>query len=251
MTQRVAARALIALVVIAAVAAACIPFGAESPPTSGAGPDAASTAVFGQRLAFGVRNDPKDLDWMTGSGVPWAARYTYLAGGVNTGEGWATWTTEPGFYATDYAKRTIAAGYVPIFSYYQLQQSRPRIGDTERDRANSNLNDRTTMKDYYRDFRLLMRSLAGIGTTVVHVEPDLWGYLEQTHSIVLVHQRQQVSGSTAWYIDLLLGPIVEGRARRSSEGKRVSLEPTSSSRVRSTHAHSAIRPSRGDEYGMP
>jgi hypothetical protein len=27
-----------------------------------------------------------------------------------------------------------------------------------------------------------MRSLAGIGTTVVHVEPDLWGYLEQTHS---------------------------------------------------------------------
>jgi len=179
MMPHVPARALAVLVVIAAVALACEPFGLQGAPRSGAGPDAASTAVFGERLAFGLRNDPTDLNWMVESGVPWAARYTYLSGGVNTGEGWATWTSEPGFYATDYARRTNAAGYVPIFSYYQLQQSRPKIGTTERERAYSNLADRATMRDYYRDFRLLMRSLADVGIAVVHVEPDLWGYIEQ------------------------------------------------------------------------
>ena len=179
MSKRGAAGTLAVLVV---VAVACVPFGLRGEALSGAGSDAASTAVFGSRLAFGVRNDPADLNWMVESRVPWAARYTYLAGGVNTGEGWATWTTEPGFYATDYAKRSIAEGYVPIFSYYQLQQSRPRIGATERERAYSNLNDRTTMRDYYSDFRRLLRSLADVGTTVVHVEPDLWGYIQQTRS---------------------------------------------------------------------
>ena len=148
------------------------------------GPSASRTAmsapsVFGDRLAFGLRNDPPDLEWMTASGVPWAARYTYLAGGVNTGKGWATWSPVAGAYATDYAERSRAAGYTPVFSYYQLQQSTPGHGPTERERDYSNLADATTMRAYYEDFRLLMRSLSGVRIAIVHVEPDLWAYLEQ------------------------------------------------------------------------
>jgi hypothetical protein len=155
---------------------ACGPIGG---PSASSGTLGAASSVFGERLSFGLRNDPPDLDWMTGSGVPWAARYTYLAGGVNTGEGWATWSPEPGAYATDYAKRSIAAGYVPVFSYYQLQQSKPGRGGTEAQRAYANLTDPATMRSYFQDFRLLMRALDHVGTVIVHVEPDLWGYLEQ------------------------------------------------------------------------
>ena len=138
--------------------------------------------VLGDTLAFGIRNDPADLDWMVASGVPWAARYTYLSGGVNTGKGWATWSSEPGGYARDYAQRTIAAGYLPVFSYYQLQQSRPANGASEGERDRNNLANADTMRAYFDDFRLLMRSLAGVPRAVVHIEPDLWGYLEQAKS---------------------------------------------------------------------
>jgi len=141
--------------------------------------DGDASTVFGSHLAFGIRNDPADLDWMIESGVPWAARYTYLAGGVNTGAGWATWSAAPGTYASDYASRTLAAGYLPVFSYYQLQQSAPGRGASEAERDRTNLTDAATMRAYYEDFRLLMRSLAGTRSVVVHVEPDLWAYLEQ------------------------------------------------------------------------
>ncbi len=143
-------------------------------------PGGEPTAVFGDHLAFGLRNDPADLEWMTQSGVPWAARYTYLAGGVNTGGGWATWSAKPGEYATTYARRSALSGFVPVFSYYQLQQSKPGAGTTEAGRDFANLIDPGTMRAYYSDFVLLMRSIADMPrSTVVHVEPDLWAYLQQ------------------------------------------------------------------------
>jgi hypothetical protein len=163
---------------LAILAGACAPLGrgpAAIPVTS-------SGFVFGDHLAFGLRNDAPDLGWMVESGVPWAARYTYLAGGVNTGKGWATWSVEPGAYATEYADRSLAAGYVPVFSYYQLQQSRPGAGATEALHDFNNLADTDTMRAYFDDFRLLMRALAHVRLAIVHVEPDLWGYLEQSRS---------------------------------------------------------------------
>ena len=167
-------RPLLALLLAATTACTSLP---AAPAPLSTGPDASS--VFGSRLAFGVRNDPADLDWMTESGIPWAARYTYLAGGVNTGAGWSTWSDAPGRYATEYAERSRAAGYLPVFSYYQLQQSLPARGGLESEHDRGNLTEAATMRAYYADFRLLMRSLSGVGTAVVHVEPDLWGYLEQ------------------------------------------------------------------------
>jgi len=175
-------RALIVAIATVLLVGACGPATDETPTTRAVGAGLSRPFVFGDRLAFGLRNDPPDLGWMVESGVPWAARYTYLAGGVNTGKGWATWSSEPGAYATEYADHSLAAGYIPVFSYYQLQQSRPGIGPTEAQHDANNLADADTMRAYYADFRLLMRSLAHARIAVVHVEPDLWGYLEQSRS---------------------------------------------------------------------
>jgi len=172
-------RHLVLALCLAILAGACEPLDRAPAPSIAATP---ATFVFGDHLAFGLRNDPADLGWMVDSGVPWAARYTYLAGGVNTGKGWATWSADPGAYATEYAERSLAAGYVPVFSYYQLQQSRPGAGSTEAKHDYNNLADADTMRAYYADFRLLMRALAQVRLAVVHVEPDLWAYLEQSGS---------------------------------------------------------------------
>ena len=132
------------------------------------------------RLHFGLTNDPKDLGWMTSSGVPWRYRYVYLAGGVNTANPWQNWNSPTGAYATNYMNASGANGYIPVFTYYELLQSNPSTGSNESDRDFSNLNNSTTMNAYYANFKLLMQLAGSYGKTVlVHVEPDLWGYLEQ------------------------------------------------------------------------
>src|SRR2546421_10071804 len=131
-------------------------------------------------LNFGLGNDPGDLGWMTSSGVPWKFRYAYLAGGVNTGTGWETWNTPSGQYASYYLTASQANGYLPVFSYYELLQSNPSTGSNESDRDFSNLNNSATISAYYANFTLLMqRAHAFGGALIVHVEPDLWGYLDQ------------------------------------------------------------------------
>ena len=135
------------------------------------------------RVELGVSSQPTELSWMTSSGVPWRYRYQYLAGGVNSGSGWETWqdtSLPPGQFVTDYVAASRSAGYVPVFSYYELLQSSPSSGATEADRDLSNLGDAATMRAYYANFALLMQRIgAAGGTVVVQVEPDLWGYLQQ------------------------------------------------------------------------
>src|SRR5439155_17918034 len=141
----------------------------------------ASTVPLPQdRLHFGLANQPTDLSWMTSSGVPWRYRYQYLAGGVNTGQGWETWNSPAGAFAANYMNASSANGYVPVFPYYELLQSTPSSGATESDRDFSNLNNPSTMAAYFANFKLLMQTAGSFGkTVVVHVEPDLWGYLQQ------------------------------------------------------------------------
>jgi hypothetical protein len=117
---------------------------------------------------------------MTASGVPWRYRYAYLAGGVNTGSGWETWNSPAGAYASLYLTSSGSAGYIPVFSYYELLQSTPSTGANESDRDYSNLNNAATMSAYFANFKLLMQKVAAFGKpAVVHVEPDFWGYMEQ------------------------------------------------------------------------
>ncbi|HEX9364502.1 MAG TPA: hypothetical protein VGA47_12045 [Candidatus Dormibacteraeota bacterium] len=122
---------------------------------------------------------------MTDSGVPWRYRFTYLAGGVNTQGNWLTWqdpAKPPGQFALDYMTSSVLppAAYIPIFTWYQLLQSTPSTGGNELERDYNNLNNASTMSTYYASFKILMQKAGQYGgQVVVHVEPDLWGYMQQ------------------------------------------------------------------------
>jgi hypothetical protein len=115
------------------------------------------------------------------------ARYQYLAGGVNTGKGWATWNPN-GSFASLYVRESIAQHMIPVLTYYQMLRSKPSLGKTELERDVSNLSDRATMRAYWADYSLLLRRVAtaaGRHLAVIQVEPDLWGFLEQAHATAL------------------------------------------------------------------
>ncbi len=115
------------------------------------------------------------------------ARYQYLAGGVNTGAGWATWNPD-GTFASMYVQESVAHHVIPVLTYYQLLQSRPSLGADELHRDLSNLRNPSTMRAYWADWSLLLRRVAAASAhhlVVIHVEPDLWGYLEQAHAVGL------------------------------------------------------------------
>ena len=49
--------------------------------------------------------------------APFAFRYQYLAGGANTGSGWATWNTN-GDFARFYIEDSVANGIIPVFTLH-------------------------------------------------------------------------------------------------------------------------------------
>ena len=110
-------------------------------------------------------------------------RYQYLAGGVNTGQGWSTWNPG-GTFASMYVQDSWAHGVIPVITFYQLLQSNPKGGD-EGQTDLAHLRDPQVMQAYWQDVRLLFQRVRGGKPVVVHVEPDLWGYLEQADAVAL------------------------------------------------------------------
>ncbi len=87
-----------------------------------------------------------------------------------------------------YVQESIAHHVIPVLTYYQLLQSRPAVGSGELQKDLSNLRNPATMRAYWADFSLLLRRVAPASAhhlVVIHVEPDLWGYLEQAHAVAL------------------------------------------------------------------
>ncbi len=145
-------------------------------------------AALPQHFALGLSAHPNDsglYGWMPDSEIPWDYAYQYLAGGVNTGNGWRTWNTDAQFPLL-YARGAAEQDAIPVFPYYMLYQSNgPCLGCGEAEHDLALLNDPQTMAAYYEDFALLMKRLgpglhdgiAGYGdVAIVHVEPDLSGY---------------------------------------------------------------------------
>ncbi len=130
-------------------------------------------------FAFGMTNGDGAATQLKRSGINWTYRYQYLAGGVNTGKGWQTWNPT-GDFAGRYMKESADNGLVPVFTYYQLLQSQPANGDREDDKDFNNLNNVSTMRAYYTDFVALLDQAEKFGRPViVHIEPDLGGYMQQ------------------------------------------------------------------------
>src|SRR5207245_2687544 len=117
--------------------------------------------------------------------APFAFRYEYLAGGVNTGKGWTTWgqAGSNGGYVTDYVSDSARNATTPVFSYYQLLQSSPGNALAEPDSDFANLANASTMSAYYADLKtFFQRAGAASGTVVVfHFEPDLLGFVQQRY----------------------------------------------------------------------
>jgi hypothetical protein len=121
---------------------------------------------------------------MAQSGIPWDYRMQYLAGGVNTGQGWETWNSN-GTFAWNYAQESAQHGYIPVFPYYELLQSSGSCGScSENQKDITNLNTASLMQAYYANFALLMKRMGpgnydgiqGFGKTVlVNIEPDFSG----------------------------------------------------------------------------
>ncbi|HXY79771.1 MAG TPA: hypothetical protein VEH55_00235 [Gaiellaceae bacterium] len=133
-------------------------------------------------LQIGLTDSPGGAAALRAS-APFGFRYQYLAGGVNTGHGWSTWNPN-GTFASMYVQDSWAHHVIPVLSYYMLLQSTPSAGgEAQTDLAH--LNDPNVMSAYWNDVRLLFQRVRGMKPVVVHVEPDLWGYLEQANDVAL------------------------------------------------------------------
>jgi hypothetical protein len=113
--------------------------------------------------------------------TPLEARYHYLSGGVNTGKGWLTWAEGDGSFVTNYIADSAASSFLPVFSLYEIRPSHPGI-DNPDEAAGDLLNLRTkaTMRAFFAELRVFYdRAAAAGGPVVLHVEPDLWGYVER------------------------------------------------------------------------
>ena len=163
------ARIVPALAVL--LASMSVPVRAQAPLPSG----------WPARLELGLADSPGGAAAMKAT-APFSFRYQYLAGGVNTGGGWATWNTN-GDFARFYIQDSVANGIIPVFTYYMLLQSSP-AGGSESNAVFTNLNNTATMTAYYNDLKLFFQKAGAFpGTMVVlHVEPDFWGYMEQRAS---------------------------------------------------------------------
>ena len=129
---------------------------------------------------LGLMSSPGEAASLSASGA-FRFRYQYLAGGVNTGNGWATWNTN-GTFVSNYVAESTAAGSIAVFPYYMLLQSNPAVSGGEAAQDLSHLNNASVMTAYWADLRLFFQRAAGSATVVLHLEPDLWGYIEQAAS---------------------------------------------------------------------
>lgn len=108
-------------------------------------------------------------------------RYQYLAGGVNTDSGWATWNPG-GAFVSNYVRESLRARVTPVLTYYNLRHSAPGARDSDEARGDlRNLREPATMRAYYDDVALALRRAGQVAPApvVLHVEPDLWGYVQQ------------------------------------------------------------------------
>jgi hypothetical protein len=149
----------------------------------------------------------------TATAAPFDGRYLYLSGGyfdgsdpctscasgcttngtscANSAGGcgwWGCWQWDqdpPGAYVSGLVTKAASATYngaghaqVPMFTYYQVLQA---SGSSEGAAEVKALNNATFLHKYFADFRLMLQKISS-SIALVHIEPDFWGYVEQSGS---------------------------------------------------------------------
>ncbi|MEX1255506.1 MAG: hypothetical protein WEE64_14300, partial [Dehalococcoidia bacterium] len=133
-------------------------------------------------LQLGLSSGPGGAAAMAAT-TDYGFRYQYLAGGANTSNGWANWNPN-GAFATYYIDDSIDHGMIPVFTYYMLFQSSPGASGGEGNANFNNLQNVSTMTAYFNDLKLLFQRAGAFPNdmVVLHVEPDLWGFMQQRAS---------------------------------------------------------------------
>ncbi len=157
-----------------------LPAASSAQPQSGALPS--YPAVLKSNFMLGLGNLPEQLGWMTGSGATWDARYQYLTRDYPTGQDWTSWYPGGGGFASDYMTASFNAGYLPVFTYYNILGYSAADTTYEGTRDYLNLNTAAVMLNYFTNFKLLMDKAKLFNKPViVHVEPDLWGFMQKAN----------------------------------------------------------------------
>ena len=141
------------------------------------GAEKASTAVYQPtHLYVGMGNDGK-IPTANAASAGAKYLYQYLAAGVNTGNGWATWNAN-GTFVNNFAQDVVNHGMTPVFTYYMMVQSLPANGNEAA--VTSNMSNWSTMNAYWQDVALFFQRAAEVNHEIIfHVEPDLWGFIHQ------------------------------------------------------------------------
>jgi hypothetical protein len=104
-----------------------------------------------------------------------ALRYAYIT------TGWRTWNSPDGQYVTDLVSSAANTAMTPAITLYEILTvaGSPTLPENRQDLAN--LASASAMRTYFADYKVLVRKAAGFPNTkvVLHVEPDLWGYVQQ------------------------------------------------------------------------
>jgi hypothetical protein len=131
-------------------------------------------AAAAATLGIGLSDSPGGAKALRHS-APFDYRYQYLAAG------WQTWNPN-GSFATLYVRESVKAGVTPVFTLYTIRQSPPGRDNQDEAAADlGNLRNRKTMRAWYGNARLLFKRAGAFHgkRVIVHVEPDLWGYVQQ------------------------------------------------------------------------
>ena len=171
------ATALLVIVAAAAAVASCADLEGDIDPSVDAvvaGGTAKGTIPAGlpARELVGLFEDT-GATWMKNSGVRWDARYRYFTKG---------WVNNWGFGAYDgswglgYMRECDGQRFIPAVQYYQMNGE---AGGGE-SAFLSKVQNATTMKSYFGDFKILMQRAKDFGKPVIILlEADGFGFLEQ------------------------------------------------------------------------
>ncbi len=133
----------------------------------------ASPAELPPYFGLGLKSHALNQSWMPASGVPWNYRYQYL------NNGWENWNSPPGQVVTNYIQYSVSNGYISVFDWY-LAGSQMNGSTTT---LFSNLATPSYMNAYFSSFKLMLQKAGAFSSPViVHIEPDMWSFMQQQRS---------------------------------------------------------------------
>jgi hypothetical protein len=131
---------------------------------------------MGSGPAVGISSFSSAGDWLVDAhdtfGANWRLVYVYLVP-TDDVEG-LRW------FINNKAEVARSVGAIPVYTFYQLLQLGQNSGlaGSEPEVVQAVMASDTLMRDYFDNFVIVLQALAGIeGISIVHVEPDSWGFM--------------------------------------------------------------------------